>query len=270
MRKLAKRLYKRLRYGIEHVVGGGWIREAVLVKLLQHHYRSVFRRQWKYSDEAPHFFDHRIGATSLTYDQQTQGPYFWNRGFLTSQVIRDGDSLLDIGCGDGFFTKRFFSSRCSHVDAIDVEPSAIKHAKWHNASPNIEYHLMDAVARAFPQAVYDVIVWDGALGHFSKDVTDQMFTKIAQCLAEDGIFVGSESLGQEGHDHLQFFASLEDLYQLLSPHFPNVELTKSTYTINQSSTRMEAYWRCSLDEKRLQDLHWKQFRRESKSQRSVA
>jgi cyclopropane fatty-acyl-phospholipid synthase-like methyltransferase len=33
--------------------------------------------------------------------------------------VREGSRLLDIGCGDGFFTKRFFATRCAHIDTVD-------------------------------------------------------------------------------------------------------------------------------------------------------
>ena len=124
--------------------------------------------------------------------------------------------MLDIGCGDGFFTKRFFSLKCSRVDGVDIEPSAIQFAMKDNCAENIKYHLLDAVAKDFPEREYNVIVWDGAIGHFSPDTLETMLQKIRAALSQDGIFCGSESLGVEGADHLTRFDSLDDFGKLFS------------------------------------------------------
>lgn len=60
--------------------------------------------------------------------------------------------MLDIGCGDGLFTKRFFASGAAQVDGIDIEPSAIETARAGKAAPDITYHLLDATSDPFPPA----------------------------------------------------------------------------------------------------------------------
>ena len=139
--------------------------------------------------------------------------------------------VLDIGCGDGFFARRFFAPRASHVDAVDVEPSAIKHARRHNAASNVSYALLDATSDHFPRDRYDVIVLDGALGHFRPDVTARLLEKIHDALAPEGAFAGSESLGIEGSDHHQFFETLGDLRALFAPTFKHVQLRVIEYEL---------------------------------------
>lgn len=254
------RLRQRLAAVKERIVGGGERREALLVKLLRHHYASTFRRQWQLGEEEPHFFSHQMGLFEFIHSEKVQGPYAYYRGFFNSEVIGKGDRLLDIGCGDGFFTKRFFSEQCSHIDAVDIEPSAIEAAQARNSAPNITYHLSNAVTEPFPAEEYDVIVWDGALGHFSPDTTHHMLQKIADHLAPGGIFVGSESLGLEGSDHLQFFHSLEDLHALFKPYFKYTELRSVNYKIGADDfLRQEGFWRCANDPKRLQDCRWQVY-----------
>ena len=191
----------------------------------------------------------------LAFGSEAIGPYAYSRAFYSAEVVRQGDRLLDIGCGDGFFTKRFLSVRCSKVDALDVELSAIRAAGRDNAAANVTYHLLDAVTESFPSPEYDVIVWDGALGHFSPETTHLMLRKIVDHLAPDGIFVGSESLGHEGTDHLQFFDSLEVLRELLAAHFRHVELRSTDYD-TAGFTRSEAFWRCAQTRNRLDGNHW--------------
>ena len=258
-------LRRRLAYIKESVVGGGKLRESILIRLLRRHYTSKFRRQWELGSEEPHFFSQRIGLSAFAFGESAPGPYGFSRGFFSAEVLRDGDRLLDIGCGDGFFTKRFFSARCASIDAIDIEPSAIAEAESVNSSPKINYQLIDAVNQPFPGDQYDVIVWDGALGHFSADTTHHMLGKIQKHLKANGVFVGSESLGVEGSDHLQYFDSLDDLRKLLEPYFKHIELRAVAYKIGEGEgfLRHEGYWRCSNEPERLQDCQWQVYARKT-------
>jgi SAM-dependent methyltransferase len=239
----------------EKLAFGGDRRERLLTAALSAYYRSLFRRQWQWSPEPPHFYDHRIGAQSFASGAGT--PFSWYRAFFAAQLMRSEDRVLDIGCGDGFFAARFFGERAAHVDALDIEPSAIEHAKRYNAAPNVAYHELDAVEQPFPAERYDVVVWDGAIGHFPRDTTARVLGKVAAVLAPSGAFAGSESLGQEGHDHLQFFPDLEALREVLAPHFAHVRLNEIEYEIPGGLLRREAYWRCAADPARLDPAGWR-------------
>ena len=253
--RLRRTLGRPLRI-VEHAIGGGRLRERALLGALRAHYRSRLRRDWLWTDEPPHFFDHRIGAFDLAFGDAGSGPYPWSRAFFAAEVIREGDAVLDLGCGDGFFTARFLAARAAHVDGIDVDPDAIETARRENAAPNVAYRLADAVADAFPRDRYDVVVWDGALGHFSPEATAAVLGKVRDALAPDGIFCGSESLGHEGVDHLQFFASTDDLRALLAPHFRHVWLREVAYRTGRHDRR-EAFWRAAADPARHEGSSWR-------------
>ena len=108
--------------------------ERILVRALEREYKKIFQRKWVNSSTPPHFFNHRIGFFSFAFSNLGFSPRAYNRAFYTAEVIHDGDRLLDIGCGDGFFTKRFYSHQCCHIDAIDIERDAISAAtRWNRA-----------------------------------------------------------------------------------------------------------------------------------------
>jgi methyltransferase family protein len=258
----SSRIGKRALVVAERLLFGGRGTELFLIKLLQLHYKSRFRRDWAWREEAPHFSGYRIGFFDFVYGDAGAGPDPYFHGFFVAEILRKGDKLLDIGCGDGFFTKRFFSKSCSHIDAIDIEKDAIGTAVRENASRNIQYTVLDAVCDPFPSNRYDVIVWDGAIGHFAADTTNVMLNKITDALSEDGLFVGSESLGKEGHDHLQFFESMSDIDQLFRKHFAyrSYRILEYNLAFNPGFVRREICWRCASNPQRLDGSGWTTFR----------
>ena len=251
-----KRVLLRMR---EHVIGGGRWRERLLIGLLRQNYQSRRLLDWNLARNWPHFFEQRLTLFQLGWGKECVGPYSLNRAFFASEVICDGDLVLDIGCGDGFITRSFVAPRAARADAIDIEPSAIRSARRRNSAANIRFFVRNAIEEPFPASEYDVIVWDGAIGHFSATDADRVLRKIRIALRPGGLFIGSESLGREGHDHFQFFDELDDIRGTLSRHFPIVELREETYSLGSGEKpRREVYWRCSADNRRLTRLHWRE------------
>jgi SAM-dependent methyltransferase len=238
---------------------GSELREKLARGLLSQYYRSVFRRHWVWQVHGePHFSLHTVSLFDLLDGRMGQGIYSLTRAFLSAEIIREGDHVLDIGCGDGALTKRFYAPRAAHVDAVDIEESAISYAIRHNPASNISYRRLDAVNEPFPRQAYDVIVFDGAIGHFTREGSAAVLKKISSALAPRGVFCGSESIGPEGHDHLQVFATLDDLRSLLAEQFGHVRVKQQEYPLPSSSwRRIEGYWRCSNGDGRLEELDWK-------------
>ena len=83
-----------------------------------------------------------------------------------------------------------------------------------------------------------------------------MLAKIATALSDDGVFAGSETLGEEGHDHLQFFDSADALADVLRSSFRCVEVRTLEYPLPDGRVRREAFWRCAQDPRRLDSAGW--------------
>ncbi len=242
---------------IDRIIGGGEVRLRLLLALLDLNRRTQLRRDWVFSTQPPAFFDPRLALIQILNGASAYGLY---RGYYAAEVIRQGDSILDIGCGDGFFDKRFFAERAGRIDAIDVEPKAIESARRRNAAPNIRYLVQDAVRDDFPAHRYDVIIWDGALGHFAPQTSAFVLEKIRDALRPGGVFVGSEALGFDGDDHLQFFGNISEIASLMRGTFKFVQLREIRYRFPESERhRTEAFWRCAVRSERLASSAWQDF-----------
>ena len=212
--------------------------------ILSGHFSSVFRRKWRWQFYGePHFTDHTYTFWRLYKAEIGEGVYSLARGFYAAEAIIRGGHVLDIGCGDGGYTKRFLAPKAGHVDAVDLEPSAIATAQKRNAAPNISYMMLDAANDPLPRSEYDNVVMDGVLGHATRQDGEKILARIAAALSANGVFSGSETLGHEGHDHLQFFETEDQLRDLLKRFFSSVLLRVAEYNVG-SSNRVEAYWNC--------------------------
>ncbi len=260
--KMLSRIEKKIQRPFAKIIArlfSGDLIERLAVGLLLRVYDSKFNNDWIYSKAAPHFYNQRIGVSRFAFGTQKLGARSFNRGFFVSQVIQEGDRLLDIGCGGGFFTRRFYAGKCKQIDAIDIEPSAILAAQKYNNAEYIKYQIMDATTQPFPNSIYDIIVWDGAIGHFPPMAIDGMLNKIIANLSKKGVFVGSESVGEEGDDHLTRFETLEDFGKLFHQYFKFVQLYAEKYKLNDNFIRHEAYWRCSNSPIRIKESNWIDF-----------
>lgn len=82
---------------------------------------------------------------------------------------RAGETLLDVGCGTGWFTRRFAAEAAGAVVGVDIDLAKLRFANRHSP-PGIGYLAADAHRLPFRDGSFDVVVSVAALC-FMQDET---------------------------------------------------------------------------------------------------
>jgi SAM-dependent methyltransferase len=164
----------------------------------------------------------------------------------------DGCSVLDLCCGDGFYSFYFFSSIAGHIDAVDGNRDAITHAQRFHSTQNIHFGQMNTAAPDFPNANYDVVVWDSAMQYFDPSATRIMCSRIASVT---GVLAGSVPLRAENIDPLGERSHFRDLRELRASFAPHFSFVGTLETEHRGGGNI-AYFRCSNTEERLKHFSY--------------
>jgi SAM-dependent methyltransferase len=110
------------------------------------------------------------------------------RGIFGSLALQE-KHVLELACGDGFNTRNFYSLRSAYIIACDFDPKAIKTARGKNRASNIEFLLAD-IRTEMPEGLFENVVWDAAIEHFTPDEITKILDDIKSRLTDDGILSG--------------------------------------------------------------------------------
>ncbi len=186
--------------------------------------------QWN-TPTPPEWYDHYI---DLHYYWKKKGIALWlERGIFNLLAMKQGARVLELCCGDGFNAYHFYSYRASSVVAVDFDPKAIEHAKENNQAKNIKFEVAD-IRTDMPKGIFDNILWDAAIEHFTADEIDSLMNEIKKRLNHEGILSGYTILEIEpGHGlihHETEFKSKEDLMRFFTPYFKHVRVFETVYS----------------------------------------
>jgi SAM-dependent methyltransferase len=177
------------------------------------------RRMW---------FDHYV---DLNWKLPTQGDAMFLERAVFSRILLDPDArLLEIACGDGYFTRYFYAPRVRSVVAIDIDPSAIAFARKANGWPNITYEIHDLRA-GLPPGDFSHVIWDGAMLYFTVETLDQVFGWIHERLGPSGLFSGYTYADYiEERPYIRHRVdSPQDVANMLGKHFENVVVLRTEH-----------------------------------------
>jgi 2-polyprenyl-3-methyl-5-hydroxy-6-metoxy-1,4-benzoquinol methylase len=207
------------------------------------YYKQLFESIYR-GKNPPAWFDHRI-------DLHYHWPHnlFWlERGILPRKHMMDGCTVLDLFCGDGFFSRYFYATIAGHIDAVDKDPKAISHARrWHSHS-KVNYVVGDAVKEGFPRPHYDVIVWFEGVEHLEAAECKVVLDRIEKTMGKGGVLVGStplvspHNLKPANWEHQNEFASVEALREFLARDFVDVSIFTTVYPELDGGKRRTAHF----------------------------
>ncbi len=109
---------------------------------------------------------------------------------------RPGEKILDVGCGDGFYTERMARKR-AEVIGIDIRSKALARARNRASGHNLVFLEMKAEELDFPENYFDKIVSFCVIEHLQDD--DRALRLIARSLKPGGrLFLSADSLSSPG------------------------------------------------------------------------
>jgi SAM-dependent methyltransferase len=194
------------------------------VSSLSHHVQFVL--QWGVRP-VPGWFDHYLDIHYMW--GKTRTPLSCERGILGLLAIKEGASVLELCCGDGFNAFHFYSIRAAKIVAIDMDSEAIASARRSFSTGNIEFVAGD-IRRDMPNEQFDNVVWDASLEYFTAEEIGRLLAGVKQLLRPGGILSGQvQLLKTQADEHSHIFRSTADLVQFFVPHFQNLRLVETRY-----------------------------------------
>ncbi len=119
------------------------------------------------------------------------------RGFIAQAGVRDGQRVLDVGCGGGVLLPLLDDAvgPGGQVTALDVSPQMLATARRRHANRRIRYLLGDAADVPEPPASYDTIICSSVIPHFAD--LQATLRHLASLLQPFGALMVCHDLGRE-------------------------------------------------------------------------
>jgi 2-polyprenyl-3-methyl-5-hydroxy-6-metoxy-1,4-benzoquinol methylase len=105
------------------------------------------------------------GAGEIWNWESRAGKLRWARRVkMIGAHLKPGMTILELGCGAGYFTKELARSGAEIV-AIDVSADLLEIAKANCPASNVRYEIQDACALTYSDAAFDSVVGSSILHH---------------------------------------------------------------------------------------------------------
>ncbi len=106
---------------------------------------------------------HRAGEI-WNWEGQAGKVRWARRVTMLGNHLHVGMSVLELGCGTGYFTRELAHSR-AHIVAVDVSPELLEIARADCSTTNVSYEIQNACAMSYRDAVFDSVVGSSVLHH---------------------------------------------------------------------------------------------------------
>jgi len=183
----------------------------------------LFIRDWQLeANGRPQFFKHTINLARWPFEPSRWA--FVARGVYSRETMFRGCKVLDLCCGDGSYSKLFYSDIASHIDAVDNDSVAIKYARKYHSNSKIIFHKIDIVNQVLPSTGYDIVVWNAAICYFELHEIKRIILKIIKSGKPSMQLVGMLPKANGWVDHKTEFSETEIIRQLFSKYFKDVKI----------------------------------------------
>jgi 2-polyprenyl-3-methyl-5-hydroxy-6-metoxy-1,4-benzoquinol methylase len=109
------------------------------------------------------------GAGEIWNWESRAGRLRWARRVkMIGAHLKSGMTILELGCGAGYFTKELARSGAEIV-AIDVSADLLEIAKANCPASNIRFEIQDACALTYSNATFDSVVGSSILHHLEVE-----------------------------------------------------------------------------------------------------
>lgn len=145
-----------------------------------------------------------------------------------SKMIEGKESILEIGCGDGFGIP-IIAQNVKYVLGIDVDDRLISGNRERlKKINNIEFQKID-ICETIPNKIFDVIFSIDVLEHLDPHIENEFMNNSCKCLNDDGIcIIGTPNITAKQYatsrsdiQHINL-KSHETLRKLMGHYFKNV------------------------------------------------
>ena len=90
--------------------------------------------------------------------------------------IKQGDHVLEIGCGTGLFTEKLFQETKAEITGIDISEELLEIAG--NKLPGVNFKIDDAMNLSFADESFDVVCGSSVLHHLEMEKAYDEFYRV--------------------------------------------------------------------------------------------
>jgi ubiquinone/menaquinone biosynthesis C-methylase UbiE len=129
------------------------------------------------------------GAGEIWNWESPAGKLRWARRVkMLSGHLKPGMTVLELGCGTGYFTRELACSG-ANIIAIDVSRELLEIARTNSSAPNVRYEIQNACALTGPDATFDSVVGSSILHHLE---IEEALREVYRVLKPDGTIYFTE------------------------------------------------------------------------------